>query len=201
MWRNGRRAWLRAMWETVWVRVPPSTPFFLHKNDVHLLIQSAGVAELADARDSKSRDRNIVWVRPPSPVPFIFGGNNMNATTANLLLIVVLIAVMYFVMIRPQQKQDKKNKEMRESLKIGDEIITIGGIVGRITKITDKTVTIQTGNPNTKLEIIKGSVGNVVKKGALDEEKAPEKKHEEEEVATPSRDKKVTPKKLTKKSE
>lgn len=131
-----------------------------------------------------------------------FGGILMNATTANLLLIVILIAVMYFVMIRPQQKQDKKNKQMRESLKIGDEIVTIGGILGKITKITDKTVTIQTGNPNTKVELIKGAVSNVVNKSTLEEEKVPDKKHEqEEEFATPQRDKKVTPKKLGKKSE
>lgn len=123
-----------------------------------------------------------------------------NMATTNIILIVVLIAVMYFVMIRPQQKQEKKNKEMRSSLKIGDEIVTIGGIVGKITKITDKTVTIQTGNPNTKIELIKASVGSVSKKSD-----APEKKSEDhnssEEASAPSRDKKVTPKKLTKKSE
>ncbi|MDD6096632.1 MAG: preprotein translocase subunit YajC [Firmicutes bacterium] len=124
----------------------------------------------------------------------------MNIATTNIILIVVLIAVMYFVMIRPQQKQEKKNKEMRESLKIGDEIVTIGGIVGKITKITDKTVTIQTGTPNTKIELIKASVGNVVKKSDLPDKKT-EEKTEKEETAAPSRDKKVTPKKLTKKSE
>ena len=124
----------------------------------------------------------------------------MNIATTNIILIVVLIAVMYFVMIRPQQKQEKKNKEMRESLKIGDEIVTIGGIVGKITKITDKTVTIHTGTPNTKIELIKASVGNVVKKSDLPDKKT-EEKTEKEETAAPSRDKKVTPKKLTKKSE
>ena len=105
----------------------------------------------------------------------------MNIATTNIILIVVLIAVMYFVMIRPQEK---KNKEMRESLKIGDEIVTIGGIVGKITKITDKTVTIQTGTPNTKIELIKASVGNVVKKSDLPDKKT-EEKTEKEETAAP----------------
>ena len=126
----------------------------------------------------------------------------MNMMSTNLILIVVLIGVMYFVMIRPQQKQDKKNKEMRESLKIGDEIVTIGGLVGKITKITEKTITIQTGNPNTKVELIKGAVANISKKdNTKKEEEHKEQHHDDAAEATASRDKKVTPKKLTKKGE
>lgn len=125
-----------------------------------------------------------------------------NLISTNLILIVVLIGVMYFVMIRPQQKQEKKNKAMRESLKIGDEIVTIGGLVGKITKITEKTITIQTGNPNTKVELIKGAVANISKKdNSKKEEEHKEHHHEDAAEATPSRDKKVTPKKLTKKGE
>lgn len=125
-----------------------------------------------------------------------------NLISTNLILIVVLIGVMYFVMIRPQQKQEKKNKAMRESLKIGDEIVTIGGLVGKITKITEKTITIQTGNPNTKVELIKGAVANISKKdNSKKEEEHKEQHHEDAAEATPSRDKKVTPKKLTKKGE
>lgn len=125
----------------------------------------------------------------------------MNMMSTNLILIVVLIGVMYFVMIRPQQKQDKKNKEMRESLKIGDEIVTIGGLVGKITKITEKTITIQTGNPNTKVELIKGAVANISKKDNTKKEEEHKEHHDDATDATPSRDKKVTPKKLTKKGE
>ena len=125
-----------------------------------------------------------------------------NLISTNLILIVVLIGVMYFVMIRPQQKQEKKNKAMRESLKIGDEIVTIGGLVGKITKITEKTITIQTGNPNTKVELIKGAVANISKKdNSKKEDEHKEQHHEDAAEATPSRDKKVTPKKLTKKGE
>lgn len=125
----------------------------------------------------------------------------MNMMSTNLILIVVLIGVMYFVMIRPQQKQDKKNKEMRESLKIGDEIVTIGGLVGKITKITEKTITIQTGNPNTKVELIKGAVANISKKDNSKKEEEHKEHLEDSAEAAPSRDKKVTPKKLTKKGE
>lgn len=126
----------------------------------------------------------------------------MNMMSTNLILIVVLIGVMYFVMIRPQQKQEKKNKAMRESLKIGDEIVTIGGLVGKITKITEKTITIQTGNPNTKVELIKGAVANISKKdNSKKEEEHKEQHHEDAAEANHSRDKKVTPKKLTKKGE
>lgn len=67
------------------------------------------------------------------------------------LYIVVLIAIMYFLMIRPQRKKSKEEKEMRENLKVGDEIVTIGGIYGRIISLKEDTMVIESKSDHSKL--------------------------------------------------
>ena len=67
----------------------------------------------------------------------------MSTSVANILLLVVFIVMIYFMMIRPQRKKDKEDREMRASLAVGDEVITIGGIIGKVTKISEKAVTHQ----------------------------------------------------------
>ncbi len=116
---------------------------------------------------------------------------------------VLLIAMIYFMMIRPQKKKEKADQEMRNSLRVGDEIVTIGGIIGKVEKITDKTVVISTTAAKTKMEFLKTAIATVSSKGAGSEKpaaKADEAKDTAQEK-TPSRDKKVTPKKLGKKSD
>jgi preprotein translocase subunit YajC len=109
--------------------------------------------------------------------------------------------MIYFMMIRPQRKKDKADKEMRENIQVGDEVITIGGVVGRVEKITEKTVVISTGAAKNKIEFLKTAIANVSKTEAS---KPAPKKAEAEAVVeekAPNRDKKVTPKKLSKKSD
>ena len=72
--------------------------------------------------------------------------------------IVVVIVVFYFMLIRPQQKKDKEDRAMRENLEIGDEIVTMGGIVGLVVSIKEDTVVIETGSDRSKIRIIKGAV-------------------------------------------
>lgn len=67
----------------------------------------------------------------------------------SFLPFVVIIAIFYFLMIRPQRKRDKENREMLASIKVGDSITTIGGMVGKITKIKDEKVIFETG-PKTE---------------------------------------------------
>ncbi|MBE7048385.1 MAG: preprotein translocase subunit YajC [Ruminococcaceae bacterium] len=64
----------------------------------------------------------------------------------SMLPMILIIVVFYFILIRPQRKRDKENKEMLSNLKVGDEITTIGGIVGKITKIKDDKIMIETGS-------------------------------------------------------
>lgn len=72
--------------------------------------------------------------------------------------IVIVIIAFYFVLIRPQQKKDKEDKAMRENLDIGDEIVTAGGIIGRIVSIKDDTLVIETGSDRSKIRITKWAV-------------------------------------------
>lgn len=129
---------------------------------------------------------------------------NANSPAFSLVLMVLLIAMIYFMMIRPQRKKDKADREMREALRVGDEVITIGGIIGKVEKITEKTVVISSTAGKNKIELLKTAIASVSSKGAAESkpaEKEASKAKAEEEEKTPSRDKKVTPKKLGKKSE
>ncbi len=83
-----------------------------------------------------------------------------------LLFPVVLIAVMYFLMIRPQMKRAKEHKGMLEKLARGDEVITSGGIAGTVTEIGDNFVTIEVAD-NVRLRVQKAAVGNVLPRGTL----------------------------------
>lgn len=117
----------------------------------------------------------------------------------------LLIVMIYFMMIRPQRKKDKADREMREAMKVGDEAITIGGIVGKIEKINEKTVVLSTTAGKNKIEFLKTAIASVSPgkdaAGNRTAAKDDTKKEEAEEKKAPSRDKKVTPKKLGKKSE
>lgn len=81
---------------------------------------------------------------------------------AGLILPIGVLVVFYFLLIRPQQQRDKKIKEMRKNLKVGDEIVTIGGIYGKITKIKEDIITIEVGQDKTKLPVTKWAIGSVI---------------------------------------
>ncbi len=76
----------------------------------------------------------------------------------SILLMVAMFAGMYFLMIRPQKKKQKEEQEMRETLQIGDEITTIGGIVGKIITVKDDSLIIETGADRTKLKITRWAI-------------------------------------------
>ena len=75
-----------------------------------------------------------------------------------LLMLGGLLVVMYFVMIRPQKKQEKEQNDMRNNLAVGDEITTIGGIIGKITSIKEETCIIETGRDKCRIRILKSAV-------------------------------------------
>jgi preprotein translocase subunit YajC len=77
------------------------------------------------------------------------------------LPIVVLIPVLYFLMIRPQQKRQKQWQEMLGSIKAGDKVTTAGGIRGVILSIKDETIVIRVAPDNIKLEVVKSAIGSV----------------------------------------
>ncbi len=78
-----------------------------------------------------------------------------------IIMIVAMLAILYFFMIRPQKKQEKETQAMRNALQVGDEITTIGGIIGKIVSIKEETCMIETGHDRTKIRILKSAVRNV----------------------------------------
>ena len=78
-----------------------------------------------------------------------------------IVMIVALVAFMYFFMIRPQKKQEKKDAEMRDALAVGDEVTTIGGIIGKVVSIKGETFVLETTKDKTKIRFLKGAVRSV----------------------------------------
>lgn len=87
-------------------------------------------------------------------------------TLYTLMPLVLLIFIMYFLLIRPQKKKEKQINAMRSSIKTGDDIITIGGIYGKVTRVKDEILTIQVGADKTKLDITRWAVSKIVDDGA-----------------------------------
>ena len=95
---------------------------------------------------------------------------------SSIIMLVIFFGIIYFTMIRPQKKKDKEIRSMRESLAIGDEVITIGGIHGKIVKVNDEIVTLEMAFGKQRIEFSKWAVGSVSKKG---KEKAVKEEAEE----------------------
>ena len=113
-------------------------------------------------------------------LPQLFGGLKMNSillnmlggqaaqnsTTANgtgggigmIIMMVALFAIMYFMMIRPQKKRQKEEQTMRDNIQVGDEITTIGGIIGRVVTVKDDALIIETGADRNKMKIARWAV-------------------------------------------
>ena len=82
----------------------------------------------------------------------------MNEFTIQITMLVLLFVVMYFILIRPQKKREKEVTAMRESLKVGDDILTIGGIYGKVVRIREDRFTIQVGAEKVRLEVAKWAI-------------------------------------------
>lgn len=85
----------------------------------------------------------------------------MGALLLQLAPFLVLIPLMYFLMIRPQKKKQKEEQKMRESLRVGDEVTTIGGITGRVLSIKEDSFVIETGAARTKMTMKKWALQSV----------------------------------------
>ena len=88
-------------------------------------------------------------------------GGSLGGSLGMILMIVVMLLMIYFVGIRPQKKQEKEQLSMRNNLKVGDEITTIGGIIGKITSIKEETCVIETAHERTKIRILKSAISRV----------------------------------------
>lgn len=95
------------------------------------------------------------------------GGDPLTA----LLFPIGLLVLFYFFLIRPQSKRAKEQKAMIESLNKGDEVVTQGGILGKITKVSENFVTLEISN-NVSINVQKSSIGALMPKGTIKEQSA-----------------------------
>ena len=84
----------------------------------------------------------------------------------------LMLVMLYFMIYRPQKKQEKKDAAMRSSLEIGDQVTTIGGIIGRVVAIKDDTFVLETGADRVKIRFTKNAISSVEK---LNMDNAPKK--------------------------
>lgn len=90
-----------------------------------------------------------------------FLSSETGSTLITVGMLVVVVVVFYFFGIRPQKKQEKEVANMRNNLQVGDEITTIGGIIGKVVSIKDETCVIETSRDCTKIRILKSAISRV----------------------------------------
>ena len=95
---------------------------------------------------------------------FLLAGSQGQKSTVSILVIYVLmIAVMYFLLIRPKQKEEKKKKELLEGIAVGDGVLTTAGFYGVIIDIAQDTVIVEFGNKNCRIPMQKAAIVSVEK--------------------------------------
>ena len=88
----------------------------------------------------------------------------------SIILLVAMIAVFYFLIIRPENKRKKQAENMRNSLKKGERITTIGGLTGKIVQVTEDTITFETGEDRVRIQAKKWSISTTAKMEAAEAE-------------------------------
>jgi len=89
-----------------------------------------------------------------------------SSSLMSFLPLVLMFAVLYFIMIRPQMKRQKETKAMLGALAVGDEVVTVGGIMGKVTALKDDVVTVEIAS-GTEVQMQKGAITTVLPKGTL----------------------------------
>ena len=82
---------------------------------------------------------------------------------SSILFLVIIFVVFYFFFIRPENKRKKKLTEMRNNISIGDEIVTIGGIMGKVVQVTEDTITFETGEDRVRMQVTKWAISSNVR--------------------------------------
>ncbi|MCI8480191.1 MAG: preprotein translocase subunit YajC [Oscillibacter sp.] len=98
----------------------------------------------------------------------------------SILMMVIVIGVFYFILIRPENKRKKQAQEMRDSVKKGDTITTIGGIIGRVVFVTGNTIVIETSEDRVRMELAKWAISTTGVQINEQPDNAKKKKEDEE---------------------
>ena len=90
-----------------------------------------------------------------------FFSSTAGQTVITVLMLVGVVVIFYFFVLRPQKKQEKQAAKMMSELAVGDEVTTIGGIIGKVVRIKDETCVIETSKDGTKIRILKSAIKTV----------------------------------------
>lgn len=103
---------------------------------------------------------NMMWIMQATAEAGaeVAEGAGMISLLGTLVPLVGLFVVMYFMMIRPQRKKEKEVQAMRSNLEVGDEIVTSGGVIGRVVNIQEDNVVVETGSDRSKIRIARWAV-------------------------------------------
>ena len=93
-------------------------------------------------------------------------GGDMQSSLMSMLPLVLMFVVLYFVMIRPQMKKQKEHRTMVEALAKGDEVVTSGGVLGKVTRIGDSYLGVEIAN-GVEIQVQRGAVTQVLPKGTI----------------------------------
>lgn len=80
---------------------------------------------------------------------------------SSFFMLALMLVLFYFILIRPQKKKDKETDKMRKGVQVGDEIVTIGGIVGKVVRTKEESITIQVGADKMKFDVMRWAVSKV----------------------------------------
>ena len=127
-----------------------------------LIIASAAAVTMAVAAFAEGEEAAATTQAASNASTTLFGGLNKNSIIT-IVLMLALVAVMYFVMIRPQRKKEKETAEMRNSIQPGDKVVTIGGVVGKVCSVKEDVVTIETGSDKVRIKFVKNAISSVQK--------------------------------------
>src|SRR5258705_7768426 len=103
-----------------------------------------------------------MWINPA----YAQGAGAQGDGMMSLVMIMLMFGVLYFLMIRPQMKKAKEHKSMLDALQKGDEVVTSGGVLGRITKIGENYVTVEIAN-NIEVQVQRPAIQLVLPKGTI----------------------------------
>ena len=98
--------------------------------------------------------------------PAAAAGGDMQSSLMSMLPLVLMFVVLYFVMIRPQMKKQKEHRAMIEALAKGDEVVTGGGLLGKVSKLGDNYLTIEVAN-GVEMQVQRSAVVQVLPKGTI----------------------------------
>ena len=94
------------------------------------------------------------------------GGASLSSSITGMLPLVVIVVVFFFLMIRPQMKKQKEHSAMIAALAKGDEVVTTGGLLGKVTSLSENSIGLQIAN-DVEVQVQRGAVAQVLPKGTL----------------------------------